>query len=138
MLLPTLPEPLGRSIPVCLTEGRLSLSASKLRGMLQGICRWQECQMHQPHFSGLKMLGKLQTTYIFFLSFHEGLLNYFFWLKHSPPLKLELFASGIFPPRPFGLFPIIVLPSSLKGCRVCPDRGLCSLSRLSFRIHCLV
>ena len=136
MLLPTLPEPLSRSIPVCLTEGRcLSLSSSKLRVMLQGICRWQECQMHQPHFSGLKMLGKLQTTLFFFSLFMKCLLNYFFWLKRSPPLKLELFASGIFPPRPSGLFPIIVLASFLKGCLVCPDRGLCSLS---FWIHCLV
>lgn len=137
MSLPTLPEPLGQSIPACLAGGRLSLH-------LQTPCHApRNMQMAgmpdaPTTFFWVEDVGKITNNLYFFLFFMKCLLNYFFWLKRSPPLKLELFASGVFPPRPFGLFPIIVLPSSLKGCLVCPDRGLCSLSRLSFWIHCLV
>lgn len=97
MLLPTLPEPLGHDIPVCLTEGRLPLSASKLRVMLQGICRWQECQTHQPHFSGLKTLGRLQATYHIFFLCMKLLLNYLSWLKVSPPTSLLLSSWSFLP-----------------------------------------
>lgn len=79
-------------------------------------------------FFWVEDVGKITNNFIFFSLFMKCLVNYFFWLKRSPPLKLELFASGIFPPRPSGLFPIIVLASFLKGRLVCPDRGLCSLS----------
>ena len=131
MSLPTLPEPLGQSIPACLAGGHLSLH-------LQTPCHApRNMQMAgmpdaPTTFFWVEDVGKITNNLYFFLFFMKCLLNYFFWLKRSPPLKLELFASGVFPPRPFGLFPIIVLPSSLKGCLVCPDRGLRSLSRLSF------
>lgn len=118
-----------RKAAVCLSPPPNSVSCSK------EYADGRNARCTNYIFLGWRCWENYKQLYFFFFLFMKCLLNYFFWLKCSPPLKLEIFASGIFPPRPFGLFPIIVLASFLKGCLVCPNRGLCSLS---FWIHCLV
>ena len=44
-------------------------------------------------FFWVEDVGKITNNLYFFLFFMKCLLNYFFWLKRSPPLKLELLTS---------------------------------------------